>query len=47
MPLPAGQSGLVGALASAYIDWSREFGGEAQDYLVLAVLISRLGRVIF
>ena len=47
MPLPAGQSSLVGVLASAYIDWSHESGGEAHDYLVLAVLISRIGRVIF
>jgi len=30
----AGQSGLVGALASAYIDWSRQHGGETQDYLI-------------
>jgi hypothetical protein len=32
--LLAGQSGLVGALASAYIDWSQQFGGETQDYLM-------------
>jgi hypothetical protein len=30
----AGQAGLVGALASAYIDWSRQFGGVTEDYLV-------------
>jgi len=30
----AGQSGLIGALASAYIDWSRECGGETEDYLI-------------
>lgn len=37
-PCPAGQSGLVGALASAYIDWSREYDGESQDYLVCTAL---------
>jgi hypothetical protein len=34
----AGQSGLVGALASAFIDWSRENGLAQQDYLVRVFL---------
>lgn len=32
--VPAGQSGLVQALASAFIDWSRESGLVAEDYVV-------------
>jgi hypothetical protein len=30
----AGQSGLVGALASAFIDWSRDNGTASEDYLI-------------
>jgi hypothetical protein len=30
----AGQSGLVGALASSFIDWSRDEGGVKEDYAV-------------
>ncbi|KDQ16286.1 hypothetical protein BOTBODRAFT_107157 [Botryobasidium botryosum FD-172 SS1] len=30
----AGQSGLIEALASAYIDWSREYGGVKEDYRI-------------
>lgn len=39
----AGQSGLVGALAKAYIDWSREYGGETEDYLVSLLSNHELG----
>jgi hypothetical protein len=38
----AGQVGLVGALASAYIDWSRQFGGVTEDYLVRLEILCRL-----
>src|SRR4051812_7757964 len=30
----AGQSGLVGALAQTFIDWSRDHGGIKEDYAV-------------
>ena len=34
----AGQSGLVGALASAFIDWSIQNGTATEDYVVAWVL---------
>ena len=43
----AGQSGLVGALASAYIDWSREHNGVSEDYLVRPTCCFEFGRVGF
>ena len=33
-PIVAGQSGLVGALASAFIDWSIQNGTATEDYVI-------------
>lgn len=34
----AGQTGLIKALAGAFIDWSRDHGGVSEDYLVCMLL---------